>query len=111
MFENAVIYNSVVKCNMHSIVWTGRILSRALWNSITNYSNNCADPKFRQKREPHILSAVCGFPKDFKHAKLRKGQFGDDAWFFSKSKTADVFGKYKSIFPEDQKLFLSFYKA
>lgn len=78
---------------MHSIVWTGRILSRALWNSITNYSNNCADPKLKAKRETHILSAVSGFPKDFKNTKLKKGQFGDDAWFYSKCKAADVFGK------------------
>ncbi|XP_046681140.1 protein phosphatase PTC7 homolog [Homalodisca vitripennis] len=76
---------------MHSIVWTGRILSRALWNSITNYSN-CADPKLRPKREPHIFSAVSGFPKDIRHARPRKGQFGDDAWFFTKCKSADVFG-------------------
>lgn len=77
---------------MHSLVWTGRILSRALWNSITNYSNY-ADPNLSRKREPHILSAVCGFPKEFTNARLKKGQFGDDAWFSAKNKTADVVGK------------------
>lgn len=79
---------------MHSIVWTGRILSRALWSSITNYSTNCSDAQVQNKRQPHILSAVSGFPKDFKQTtRLIRGQFGDDAWFFSKCKTADVFGK------------------
>lgn len=79
---------------MQSIVWTGRLLSRALWNGITNYSTSCADPNLSRKREPHILSAVCGFPKDFTNARLKKGQFGDDAWFSAKSKTSDVIGKF-----------------
>lgn len=77
---------------MHSLVWTGRILSRALWNTIVNYSS--ADPNLCRKREPHILSAACGFPKEFTHARLKKGQFGDDAWFSAKYKTADVIGKF-----------------
>lgn len=78
---------------MQSIVWTSRLLSRALWNGITNYSTSCADPSLSRKREPRILSAVSGFPKDFTNACFnKKGQFGDDAWFSAKCKTADVIG-------------------
>lgn len=80
---------------MQSIVWTGRLLSRALWNGITNYSTSCADPSLSRKREPRIFSAVSGFPKDFTNACLKKGQFGDDAWFTAKCKTADVIGELK----------------
>uniref|UniRef100_A0A1B6DJJ8 Protein phosphatase n=1 Tax=Clastoptera arizonana TaxID=38151 RepID=A0A1B6DJJ8_9HEMI len=75
---------------MHSLLWTGRVLSRALWNSIANYSST--DPKLCRKREPHILSAACGFPKEFTKARIKNGQFGDDAWFSAKYKTADVLG-------------------
>lgn len=79
---------------MHSILWTGRILSRALWNSVTSRSGNCTDPKSRQQQEPFILSAVSGFAKDLKHTGIKKGQFGDDAWFVSKCKSGDAFGKF-----------------
>lgn len=50
-----------------------------------------------RKGEPHFISAVCGFPKDFIKNKLRKGQFGDDAWFTAKHKSLDVLGKLKNI--------------
>lgn len=77
---------------MHSLIWTGRVLTRALWGSITNYSHNI-EPNVNRKRESHLVSAVCGFPKDFVNSRLKKGQFGDDAWFSAKYKTADVIGK------------------
>ncbi|KAL1140538.1 hypothetical protein AAG570_000468 [Ranatra chinensis] len=80
---------------MQSISWTGRVLSRALWNGITNYSANCSEPNSivkARKREPHILSVVCGFPKELTRSKLKKGQFGDDAWFSAKFRSTDVLG-------------------
>ncbi|XP_073982119.1 protein phosphatase PTC7 homolog [Rhodnius prolixus] len=78
---------------MQSITWTGRILSRALWNGISNYSN-CSETNLGlyKKREPHILSVVSGFPKELPKSKFKKGQFGDDAWFTAKVKSADVLG-------------------
>ena len=81
---------------MQSIVWTGRLLSRALWNGISNYSN-CAEPNVNRRHESRIVSAVCGFPKELAHARLKKGQFGDDAWFIAKYKSADVIGKYNAF--------------
>lgn len=79
---------------MQSIGWTGRLLSRALWNGITNCSSNSSEANLIQqrKREPHFLSVVCGFPKDFAQSKQKKGQFGDDAWFSAKIKSSDVLG-------------------
>ncbi|XP_039292442.1 protein phosphatase PTC7 homolog [Nilaparvata lugens] len=76
---------------MQSIVWTGRLISRALLSGLPNYST-CADTNVSRKREPQFLSAVCGFPKEFANARIKKGQFGDDAWFTAKFKTADVLG-------------------
>lgn len=78
---------------MNSLVLTGRLLSRALWNGISSYSS-VADPNVSRKREPCMLSAVCGFPKDFAKSVSLRGKFGDDAWFTAKSRTADVLGKF-----------------
>lgn len=79
---------------MQAITWTGRLLSRAIWNGLTNYSTNCSDQNVQKKYEPHILSVVSGFPKEISsYSKVKKGQFGDDAWFSAKFKTADVLGK------------------
>lgn len=74
---------------MHSLFWTGRLVSHALWNRVTNFST-ATEPLANKK--PQLLSAVCGFPKDFHESKLPKGKFGDDAWFAAKWKSADVLG-------------------
>ncbi|XP_012172909.1 protein phosphatase PTC7 homolog isoform X3 [Bombus affinis] len=76
---------------MQSIYWTGRLLSRTIWNGISNYTA-CADPNVNKRREASFISAVCGFPKDFTRGRIRKGQFGDDAWFSAKFKTVEVIG-------------------
>lgn len=76
---------------MHSLWLTGRLLSRAIWNGISNLSS-AADPNVQRKSDPYIISAVCGFPKERVFKRLIKGQFGDDAWFTTKSKSADVLG-------------------
>lgn len=76
---------------MHTLWLTGRLLSRAVWNGIANISS-AADPNIQRKSEPQLVSAVCGFSKEKKIHRLVKGQFGDDAWFSVKHKTADVLG-------------------
>lgn len=74
------------------------MLSRALWNGIANNVSTAADPSIQRKTEPHLVSAVCGFSKERKIQRLIKGQFGDDAWFTAKYKTADVLGKSQCFF-------------
>lgn len=76
---------------MQSIYLTGRLLTRTIWNGITNYSA-FADPGLVKSREASLVSAVCGFPKNFGHEKIKKGQFGDDAWFNAKFKSVEVIG-------------------
>lgn len=78
---------------MHSLWLTGRLLSRAIWNGISNIST-AADPNIQRKPDPHIVSAVCGFSKERRIQRLIKGQFGDDAWFTAKYKSADVLGSF-----------------
>lgn len=79
---------------MHSFLITGRLLSRAILNGIANVST-APDPSVQRK--PELVSAVCGFSKERKIQRLIKGQFGDDAWFTAKYKTADVLGNYLFI--------------
>lgn len=88
---------------MQSIYWTGRLLSRALWNGIASYTACGAEQQTnaglaassKARREASLISAVCGFPKDFKRGRMRRGQFGDDAWFSAKFKTGEVIGEKK----------------
>ncbi|CAG9865077.1 unnamed protein product [Phyllotreta striolata] len=76
---------------MHTLLVTGRLLSRALWNGIANVSST-PEPNIHRKNESQLISAVCGFSKERQIQRLIKGQFGDDAWFSAKYKTADVLG-------------------
>ncbi|KAL1494512.1 hypothetical protein ABEB36_010098 [Hypothenemus hampei] len=77
---------------MHSLFVTGRLISRALFNGIHNSFSTATDPKLQLKTEPHLVSAVCGFSKERTIQRLVRGQFGDDAWFTAKYKSADVLG-------------------
>jgi len=85
---------------MQSIYWTGRLLSRALWNGIASYSTACGSEQqpsatvaCGRRREASLVSAVCGFPKDFARSRIRRGQFGDDAWFTARFRMAEVIGE------------------
>lgn len=64
---------------------TIRALSRLMKNKFSTF----LEPQIRVN--PHFISVVCGFPKDLR-SKYQIGKFGDDAWFTSTSKSADVIG-------------------
>lgn len=53
------------------------------------------EPSALQRANPHFISVVCGFPKDLR-SKYKVGKFGDDAWFTSTNKVADVIGKNRA---------------
>lgn len=76
---------------MQSICWTGRILSRAIRNGLSNFSS-ATQVTATSRKHPHLVSVVCGFPKDIANGRTFKGQFGDDAWFSTQSSDADVIG-------------------
>lgn len=67
---------------------TIRALSRLMKNKFSTF----LEPTALQRVNPHFISVVCGFPKDIR-AKYQIGKFGDDAWFTSNSKQADVIGE------------------
>jgi hypothetical protein len=66
---------------------TIRALSRLMRNKFSTF----LEPSALQ-RNPHFISVVCGFPKDLR-SKYKVGKFGDDAWFTSTNKVADVIGE------------------
>ena len=75
--------------NMQSICLTGRALSRVLFNKFSTL----IEPHL-SKSQPHFVSVVCGFPKDLLNSKYKLGKFGDDSWFMTTTRTADVIGKF-----------------
>lgn len=76
---------------MQSVLVYGRLLTRALVSGIYSHSSTEVGRGKREK-EPYLLSAWSGFPKDFSSSLVRRGQFGDDACFIARHKSADVLG-------------------
>ncbi|VVC89608.1 protein phosphatase PTC7 homolog [Leptidea sinapis] len=76
---------------MHSLSWTGRVLSRAIRNGLSNLSS-ATEFNVSKRKHPYLVSVVCGFPKDIANGRSNKGQFGDDAWFSTHFNNADVIG-------------------
>lgn len=82
---------------MHSV---GRLLSRSIVSGLYNCSStssrtngtNATSEAPVAKLKPKLVSAVAGFPKDFKNGKVRKGQIGDDAWIISNADDVDILG-------------------
>lgn len=83
---------------MQSVLMYGRILTRALANSVFSYST-CAtssDAKYAwAKGDLGLQTVTCGFPKERNRFSigLGRGQFGDDACFAAKYKSFDVLGE------------------
>lgn len=77
---------------MQSSMITIRALSRLMKNKFSTF----LEPAALQRANPHFISVVCGFPKDLR-SKYRVGKFGDDAWFTSTNKGADVIGKHFNL--------------
>ena len=80
---------------MQSVAQYGRIVARAIVNQIHNefQLKSPIEPK-----EPlHFVSASSGFSKSVtKPSHLSKLTFGDDAYFISRNKDADVIGNLES---------------
>lgn len=66
---------------------TIRALSRLMKNKFSTF----LEPTL-QRSNPHFISVSCGFAKDIR-SKYKVGKFGDDAWFTSSNKSADVIGE------------------
>ena len=89
---------------MHNLGVYGRLLSRTIVNGFcSNYSST--SPNSARSNSPttaienstckiqsKLVSAVAGFPKDFKSGKVRKGKIGDDAWLLKCVNSTDILG-------------------
>ncbi len=58
----------------------------------TNVTNTSNSESVVSKLKPKLVSAAAGFPKDWKSAKVRKGQIGDDAYIITTVESADILG-------------------
>lgn len=77
---------------MQSVAQYGRIVARALAAGIHNEFQ--LKSPFEKPKEPlHLVTGASGFSKSLtKSSQLSKWTFGDDAYFISRNKVADVIG-------------------
>lgn len=69
---------------MFSVLSYGRLVARAVLGGLSQTDS----------RDYSLVTASCGFGKDFRKGILKKGMcYGDDACFVARHRTADVLGK------------------
>lgn len=70
---------------MLSVLSYGRIVARAVLGGLSQTDG----------RDYSLVTASCGFGKDFRKGILKKGMcYGDDACFIARHKSADVLGEH-----------------
>ena len=77
---------------MQSVAQYGRIVARAIAAGIHN-EFQLKSPYDRPKEPLHFVSGVSGFSKSLSKSNHTKWTFGDDAYFISRNKVADVIGE------------------
>lgn len=69
---------------MFSVLSYGRLVARAVLGGLSQTDS----------RDYSLVTASCGFGKDFRKGILKKGMcYGDDACFVARHRTADVLGE------------------
>lgn len=69
---------------MFSVLSYGRLVARAVLGGLSQTDS----------RDYSLVTASCGFGKDFRKGILKKGMcYGDDACFVARHRSADVLGK------------------
>lgn len=70
---------------MFSVLSYGRLVARAVLGGLSQTDS----------RDYSLVTASCGFGKDFRKGILKKGMcYGDDACFVARHRSADVLGEY-----------------
>lgn len=70
---------------MFSVLSYGRLVARAVLGGLSQTDS----------RDYSLVTASCGFGKDFRKGILKKGMcYGDDACFVARHRSADVLGKW-----------------
>ncbi|MEQ2276106.1 Protein phosphatase PTC7 [Xenotaenia resolanae] len=74
---------------MLSVLSYGRLVARAVIGGLSQTDS----------RDYSLVTASCGFGKDFRRGILKKGMcYGDDACFIARHRSADVLGKCLLLF-------------
>ncbi|KAL8180093.1 UNVERIFIED_CONTAM: Protein phosphatase PTC7 [Gekko kuhli] len=72
---------------MFSVLSYGRLVARAVLGGLSQTDS----------RDYSLVTASCGFGKDFRKGILKKGMcYGDDACFVARHRSADVLGEERS---------------
>lgn len=83
---------------MFSVLSYGRLVARAVLGGLSQ-----TDPRAGGGGgggDYGLVTAGCGFGKDFRKGLLKKGAcYGDDACFVARHRSADVLGEYPAGFP------------
>ena len=107
---------------MHSLGVFGRLLSRTIVNGLYSNCSSTSPTSTRANStsvgvessscniQSKLVSAVAGFPKDFKSGKVRKGKIGDDAWLLKCVNSTDILGNSFSFLFENWLVMLSILK-
>ena len=69
-----------------------RFLSQTSININSRTSNNSSSSQPVQIPALHLVTAYSGFSKDLTKPLCKKGVIGDDAWFITSNKCADILG-------------------
>ena len=81
---------------MQAVALYGRLVARAIVTGIQNEFTQLKPGSSHQKQPLHLVTGTSGFSKSVvNNSALNKCSFGDDAYFVTKSKTADVIGKHR----------------
>lgn len=73
---------------MLSVLSYGRLVARAVIGGLSQTDG----------RDYSLVTASCGFGKDFRKGILKKGMcYGDDACFIARHRSADVLGECPSV--------------
>ena len=79
---------------MQSVAQYGRIVARAIAAQIHSANEYQIKSPFDKPKEPlHFVTGASGFSKSSPNHLSSKWTFGDDAYFISRNKEADVIGK------------------
>lgn len=74
---------------MLSVLSYGRLVARAVIGGLSQTDS----------RDYSLVTASCGFGKDFRRGILKKGMcYGDDACFIARHRSADVLGECFAFF-------------
>jgi hypothetical protein len=95
---NLLTYSNLFSNQIVNRLFNLRFLSQAASiNLNSKTSNKNASTQSVQIPALHLVTAYSGYSKDLTKPLCKKGVIGDDAWFITSNKCADILGIINSI--------------